>query len=87
VSEPTPLVEQLEELGDPAAVAARFLDLPYLVLLDSASAGNGTPEARALARYSFLTADPVTLVRSKAAEVEVHQNGTWRASGGDDLEV
>jgi para-aminobenzoate synthetase component 1 len=87
VSEPTPLVEQLEELGDPAAVAARFLDLPYLVLLDSASAGNGTPEARALARYSFLTADPVTLVRSKAAEVEVHQNGTWRAAGGDVLEV
>jgi para-aminobenzoate synthetase component 1 len=87
VSEPTPLVEQLEELGDPAAVAARFLDLPYLVLLDSASAGNGTPEARALARYSFLTADPVTLVRSKAAEVEIHQNGTWRAAGGDVLEV
>jgi para-aminobenzoate synthetase component 1 len=87
VSEPTPLVQKLEALGDPAAVAARFLDLPYLVLLDSASAGNGTPEARALARYSFLTADPAAVVRSKGAQVEVYQDRTWRRTGGDVLEV
>ena len=32
-----PLVENLGEIGNPAEVAAGFLDLPYLLLLDSAT--------------------------------------------------
>ena len=45
-----PLVAPLEGLGDPGEVAARFLDLPWLLLLDSASAGSGVPDGRALGR-------------------------------------
>jgi len=52
-----PLVEPLGQTAEPAEVCARFLDLPYLVFLDSA--------ARQSAQYSFLTADPTSLVRSK----------------------
>ena len=65
MSVPPPLVEPLEGLGDPAEVAGRFLDLPWLLLLDSASAGSGIPDIRALGRYSFLSADPTAVVRSK----------------------
>jgi para-aminobenzoate synthetase component I len=82
-----PLVQPLHGLGDPADVAARFLDLPWLLLLDSASAATGTPDARALGRYSFLSADPAAVVRSKGLVVEVLQNGAWREAEGDALEV
>ena len=70
-----PLVEPLEGLGDPAEVAVSFLDLPWLVLLDSASAGSGIPDARALARYSFLSADPIAAVRSRGPTVQVLEAG------------
>ena len=82
-----PLVEPLEGLGDPADVAARFLDLPWLVLLDSASAGSGVPDGRALGRYSFLSADPTAIVRSKGNAVQVLEGGAWRETAGDALEV
>jgi len=82
-----PLVEPLEGLGDPAEVAARFLDLPWLVLLDSASAGSGVPDGRALGRYSFLSADPTAIVRSKGHAVQVLEGGAWRETAGDALEV
>jgi para-aminobenzoate synthetase component I len=82
-----PLVQPLHGLGDPADVAARFLDLPWLLLLDSASAATGAPDARALGRYSFLSADPAAVVRSKGLVVEVLQNGAWREAEGDALEV
>jgi para-aminobenzoate synthetase component I len=82
-----PAVERLEELGDPADVAGRFLDLPWLLLLDSASAGSGVPDTRALGRYSFLCADPTAVVRSKAKAVQVLEGGTWRAAEGDALDV
>ena len=39
-------------------MAGRFLDLPWLLLLDSASAGSGLPDARALGRYSFPLGGP-----------------------------
>jgi len=82
-----PLVEPLEGLGDPAEVAARFLDLPWLLLLDSASAGSGVPDGRALGRYSFLSADPTAIVRSKGNAVQVLEGGVWRETAGDALEV
>jgi para-aminobenzoate synthetase component 1 len=81
------LVERLEGLGDPAAVAGRFLDLPWMLLLDSASAGSGTPDAHALGRYSFLSADPVAVVRSKGTAVQVLEGDAWRAADGDALDV
>ena len=63
-----PLVDSLGDLGDPADVACRFLDLPYLVLLDSSTGSSGRGEVHALGHFSFLTADPAILVRSKGGE-------------------
>jgi para-aminobenzoate synthetase component I len=83
-----PLVEPLEGSGEPAEVAARFLDLPYLVFLDSATgAGSGSAETRGLDRFSFVAADPSIVVRSKGASTEVLQDGTWRSVEGDALGV
>jgi para-aminobenzoate synthetase component 1 len=93
----TPLVEPLGETAEPAEVCARFLDLPYLVFLDSAAmhphpgtrlAGSilGS-EAQQLEQYSFLTADPVSLVRSKGITTEI-RHGTespWTPVPGDAL--
>ena len=81
-----PLIETLGNIGEPAEVASRFLDLPYLLLLDSPPT---TPnaEVRALARYSFLAADPAIVVRSKGRATEILQNGTWRPADGDALGV
>jgi para-aminobenzoate synthetase component 1 len=81
-----PLVEPLETPGDPAEMAARFLDLPYLLFLDSAAGtGAGSAETRGLGRFSFLAADPAIVVRSKGATTEVLQDGTWRRAEGDAL--
>jgi para-aminobenzoate synthetase component 1 len=87
MSSAPPLVEPLEGLADPAEVAARFLDLPWLLLLDSASAGSGMPDTHALGRYSFLSAEPTAVVRSKGKVVQVLEGGTWRAAEGDALDV
>ena len=82
-----PLVESLGELGDQAEVAAGFLDLPYLLLLDSATGGRGPGEAHPLGRFSFLTADPAIVVRSKGRSTQIGDGGTWRAAEGDALDV
>ena len=50
----------------------KFLDLPYVLFLDSAAAQH--PDAQ----YSFLAADPSAVVRSKGAITEI-----WRGPGGD----
>jgi para-aminobenzoate synthetase component 1 len=60
-----PLVENLGDAGDPIEVAARFLDLPFLLLLDSGAAAAPAGDQHQLARYSFLTADPARTIRSK----------------------
>ena len=60
-----PLVENLGDAGDPIEVAARFLDLPFLLLLDSGAAAAPAGDQHQLARYSFLAADPVRTIRSK----------------------
>jgi para-aminobenzoate synthetase component 1 len=83
-----PLVRALDPVPDPAEAVARFMDLPYLIFLDSATGGTGTSaESRALGRYSFLAADPSIVVRSKGSATQVLQGGTWRAAPGDALEV
>ncbi|HEV8456181.1 MAG TPA: aminodeoxychorismate synthase component I [Gemmatimonadales bacterium] len=77
----TPLVEPLGETAEPTEVCARFLDLPYLVFLDSAAQQH--PDAQ----YSFLTADPVLIVRSKGATTEMRrrEDAAWSRVSGDAL--
>ena len=79
-----PLVEPLGETAEPAEVCARFLDLPYLIFLDSAAKHTPTGD---LEQYSFLSADPVALVRSKGALTEMRQAAStrWIAVPGDAL--
>ena len=72
-----PLVQALDPMPDPAETTARFLDLPYLLFLDSAAGG----------RYSFLSADPEVVIRSKGPTTEVLQGGTWRRAEGDALGI
>jgi para-aminobenzoate synthetase component 1 len=76
-----PLVEPLGETADPAEVCTRFLDLPYVLFLDSASKQH--PDAQ----YSFLAADPVLIVRSKGATTEVRrrEDAAWNRVSGDAL--
>ena len=57
-----PLVEPLGRTSDPGEVCARFLDLPYLLFLDSAATQHAD------AQYSFLAADPLMVVRSKGPD-------------------
>jgi hypothetical protein len=79
-----PLIEELEQTEDPVAVCARFLDLPYLVFLESASR-NSPGEAQPLQQFSFLAADPSTIVRSKGWQTEIrhHEDDQWRPATGD----
>ena len=81
---PTPLVAELRELPDPAECCERLGGLPYRLFLDSAASG-----AR-LGRYSFVTADPVAVVRSTGATTELidlHRGTTRRMQGEDALGV
>ena len=76
-----PLVEEIT----PAPVSIRCCEalegLPYRLFLDSASTGSR------FGRYSFLTADPVAIVRSRGAESERLDllSGTRSAIAGDPL--
>jgi para-aminobenzoate synthetase component 1 len=53
------LVSELANAPPPAAACARFLDLPFPLLLESAQRSD------ALGRYSYLTADPWQVLRQK----------------------
>jgi para-aminobenzoate synthetase component I len=66
-----PLVDNLGETGDPFEVVGRFLDLPGLVFLDSATGPLHAPDPHQLGRYSFLSADPARVVRSKGPKTEI----------------
>src|SRR6202795_1284077 len=76
-------VEALVPPPDPVRCCELLDGLPYRVFLDSAA--KGTP----LGRYSFLTADPVAVVRSKGAVTERldRPDGAWRVVAGDALEI
>ena len=79
-----PLVDHLGPT-DPIETAARFLDLPYLLFLDSATGSTLAGEGH-LGRYSFLAADPAHLVRSKGRATELGGPGQpWRPAEGDPL--
>jgi len=54
VSQEGPLVEPLGSSDDPFDVCARFIDLPFLLFLDSASSHSHSGEAQQLERFSFL---------------------------------
>jgi len=80
VSGALPLVEELAPLPDPLAACRRFADLPFLLFLDSAT----DPEH--LGRYSFLAADPATVVRSKNVLTQQRSPaGAWIRVAGDPL--
>ncbi|MDQ3428040.1 MAG: aminodeoxychorismate synthase component I [Gemmatimonadota bacterium] len=86
MSAPIPaLVESFDSTEDPAEVAAGFLDLPYLLFLDSAAGAGQAGEGHQLGRYSFLSADPAIVVRSKGRMTEVGERGSWRRVEGDGL--
>jgi len=65
-----PLVEELVPAPDPVEACARFLGAPYLCFLDSTAA-----DPR-LGHHSFLSADPVTVLRTPG---EPDPIGTARA--------
>jgi len=82
----TPLVDNLGTAGDPIEVASRFLDLPYLLLLDSATGASLAGEGHQLGRYSFLAADPALVVRSKGRRTEIGGPGQpWTPVDADPL--
>jgi para-aminobenzoate synthetase component 1 len=74
-----PLVERLAAVPDAAAVGERFADLPFLLLLDS------TADRERTGRYSFLTADPYSVIRSRGSSAERLGRGeeTWTPLAGD----
>ena len=75
-----PLVERLPSAPDPAEAAARFAAAPFGLLLDS------TADIERTGRYSFLSADPWTVVRSRGLETErLGAAGQWSRIGGDAL--
>ncbi len=59
-----PHVEHLVPAPDPVRCCEALAGLPYRVFLDSASTGTR------LGRYSFLSADPIAVVRSKGPHTE-----------------
>ena len=77
----SPLVEEIVPAPDPAASCEALAGLPYRLFLDSASTGSR------FGRYSFLTADPVAVVRSRGDETECLDltNGSRHSSHGDAL--
>ena len=59
-----PVVEALVPPPDPVRCCELLEGLPYRLFLDSAARGTR------LGRYSFVTADPIAVVRSKGARTE-----------------
>jgi para-aminobenzoate synthetase component 1 len=76
-----PVFEELLPAPDPMGALARVSDLPYPLLLDSAA----DPER--LGRYSFLTADPWTVVVAKDGQTTVQgaSNEPARVTSDDPL--
>lgn len=77
-----PLVVEVAPAPDPLDACRRLSGLPYRAFLDSAL------PSEALGRYSFLSADPVALVRSTGSLTQVRQvarGGAWTRVEGDPL--
>ncbi len=81
------MIEELVPPPDPVRCCELLDGLPYRLFLDSAARG-----AR-LGRYSFVTADPVAVVRSKGAKTEClnlmagARAGSFAAVSGDALDT
>jgi para-aminobenzoate synthetase component 1 len=76
-----PLIEELVPPPDPARCCEQLDGLRYRVFLDSAATGTR------LGRFSFLSADPVAVVRSKGTRTECLEfaASTWCRRDGDAL--
>jgi para-aminobenzoate synthetase component 1 len=76
-------IEDLVPPPDPVRCCELLEGLPYRLFLDSAA------PVSELGRYSFLTADPVAVVRSKGVRTERLdvEADEWRLVGGDALEA
>lgn len=74
---PAPLVYDLGLLPHPARLFPAFQDMPSSALLDGAMPG--APGNR----FSYLTADPFLVVRSRGRQVTLEQNGTCEEIEGD----
>ncbi len=70
-----PLVENLGEAGPPVEVASLFLDLPFALFLDSATGATARAEVHPLGRYSFFSADPAIVIRSRGGVSETGRPG------------
>src|SRR5688572_22605323 len=76
----TPVVEELVPVPDPEQVGERLAGLPFRLWLDSAAATSR------LGQFSFITADPELVVRSRGRQVEiVDRRGDARPHEGDAL--
>src|SRR5688572_31548449 len=78
-----PFVEELVPAPDPARCCELLASFPYRLFHDSAV------KANRLGRYSFLTADPVAVVRSKGGVTEHLDllSGARRVVAGDALDA
>lgn len=76
-----PIVEEIAA-PPPAVACARFVDLPYCLLLESASVHEP------LGRHSFLMADPFRVLRGKGSQVELLRPGRApRRCNGDPFDA
>ena len=78
---PLPVAIELDCALPTADLFERYLDLPYPVLLDAA---RPDPAGR---RFSYITADPFTVVTSKGRSVRVESGGEERVLTGNPFEV
>jgi len=70
-----PLVENLGEAEEPVEIVAHFLDLPFVLFLDSATGATARSEVHPLGRYSFLSADPALVIRSRGGHTDIGRPG------------
>jgi len=71
------LVQELKDAPDPFEACARFLDLPFPLLLES------VVRSERLGRFSYLAADPWLVLRSKGAALEWQSREGVERSAGD----
>jgi para-aminobenzoate synthetase component 1 len=71
------LVEELEDAPDPSQACARFVDLPFPLLLES------VVRSEKLGRFSYLAADPWVVLQSRGAALEWHFREEVERSTGD----
>ena len=73
----TPIIVRLDSMSSMADLFTEFLTMPYPVLLDSASKGTGRGP------FSYLSADPFMVLRSKGRRVEISTSGATQHLDSD----